>query len=278
MPERHTALNIAERLQDCISEWNIDKERVSAIVHDNASNITLAVQNLGWQSVPCFAYTLQLAVNNGLKVSQINRLASVARKTVGHFKHSSLAMTALKEKQQQLSIPQHHLIQDVATRWNSTYFMLERLHEQCWAIYAVLYDEQGTQSQYKHLYLKEEQWKLIEQLVTALKPLQVATTALCEAEIVSITLVYPVINGLLKKHLAAKPDDLAPIQAFKETVSQQIKCRFIPDSLEIVDIPPLLAAAVDPHYHQLKFVSERQRSLVYATLKGKVDDILQIKM
>ena len=26
MPERHTALNIAERLQDCISEWNIDKE------------------------------------------------------------------------------------------------------------------------------------------------------------------------------------------------------------------------------------------------------------
>ena len=156
MPKRHTALNIAERLQDCISEWNIDKERVSAIVHDNASNITLAVQNLGWQSVPCFAHTLQLTVNNGLEVSQINRLASVARKTVGHFKHSSLARTALKEKQQQLSIPQHHLIQDVATRWNSTYFMLERLHEQRWAIYAVLYDEQGTQSQYTHLYLKEE--------------------------------------------------------------------------------------------------------------------------
>lgn len=32
MPKRHTALNIAERLQDCISEWNIDKERVSAIM------------------------------------------------------------------------------------------------------------------------------------------------------------------------------------------------------------------------------------------------------
>ena len=107
-------------------------------------------------------------------------------------------MTALREKQKQLSVPQHHLIQDVATRWNSTYFMLERLHEQRWAIYAVLYDEQETQSQHKHLYLKEDQWKLIEQLCTALKPLQVATTALCEAEIVSIALVYPVINGLLK--------------------------------------------------------------------------------
>ena len=118
-------------------------------------------------------------------MSKINRLASVAHKTVGHFKYNSLAMTALKERQQQRSIPQHRLIQDVSTRWNSTYFILERLHEQCWAIYAVLHDEQETQSQYKHLYLTEEQWKLIEQLVTVLKPLQVATTALCEAEIVS---------------------------------------------------------------------------------------------
>ena len=273
MPEMHTALNIAERLRDSIKEWKIDEERVSAIVHDNASNITLAVQNLGWQSVPCFAHTLQLAVNKGLEVSQINKLASVGRKIVGHFKHSSLAMTALREKQKQLSVPQHHLIQDVATRWNSTYFMLERLHEQRWAIYAVLYDEQGTQSQYKHLYLKEDQWKLIEQLCTALKPLQVATTALCEAEIVSIALVYPVINGLLKKHLSAKPDDLAPIKAFKELVTQEIKCHFIPDSLEIVDKPALLAAAVDLHYHQLKFMSERQRPLVYAALKDKVDEL-----
>ena len=100
-----------------------------------------------------------------------------------------------------------------------------------------------------------------------------ATTALREAEIVSIALVYPVINGLLKKHLSAKPDDLAPIKAFKELVTEEIKCRFIPDSLEIVDKPALLAAAVDLHYHQLKFMSERQRPLVYAALKDKVDEL-----
>ena len=79
--------------------------------------------------------------------------------------------------------------------------MYERLLEQRWAIYAVLHDEQGTQSQYKHLYLKEDQWKLPEHLVVVLKPLQVATTALCESDIVSVSLVYPVINGLLKSIL-----------------------------------------------------------------------------
>jgi len=93
----------------------------------------------------------------------VSRLASIARKLVGYFKHSSLAMIALKEKQKQLNVPEHHFIQDVATRWNSTYFMYERLLEQCWAIYAVLHDEQGTQRQYKHLYLKEDQWKLLAQ-------------------------------------------------------------------------------------------------------------------
>ena len=56
-------------------------------------------------------------------------MTAVSRKLVGHFKHSVVAMTGLRGKQIQLDIPQHHLIQDVATRWNSTYFMLDRLAE-----------------------------------------------------------------------------------------------------------------------------------------------------
>ena len=70
-------------------------------------------------------------------------------------------------------------------------------------VYAVLHDERGSQSQYKHLHLKEEQWNLMEQMVTVLETLQIATTALCETEIVSCALIYPVINGLLKKHLVS---------------------------------------------------------------------------
>ena len=201
MPERHTGENIAETLRSAIKEWKIDERRISAVVHDNASNMNLAIEKVGCGDVPCFTHTLQLAVNSGLQNGPINRLSSVARKLVGHFKHSSLAMTALKDKQQHLNISQHHLVQDVVTRWNSTYFMYERLLEQRWAIYAVLHDERGSQSQYKHLYLKEDQWKLLEQLVAVLKPLQVATTALCESEIVSVSLVYPVIHGLLKNIL-----------------------------------------------------------------------------
>ena len=90
--------------------------------------------------------------------------------------------------------------------------MFKRLLEQRWAIYAVLYDEHGTQSQYKHLRLKEDQWNLMEQMVEVLEPLQIATTALCKTQIVSCSLIYPVVNGLLKNHLLFGEDDLPVVK------------------------------------------------------------------
>jgi len=70
---------------------------VKRIVQDNASNMNAAFKKLGWCDVPCFVHTLQLAINNGLVVSTV--MSRLALKLVGHFKHSLLAVTALKEKQ-----------------------------------------------------------------------------------------------------------------------------------------------------------------------------------
>ena len=66
----------------------------------------------------------------------------------------------------------------------------------------------------------------MEQMVTVLEPLQIATTALCETEIVSCSLIYPVINGLLKKHLVPGESDLPTVKRFKEVVAQDIERRF----------------------------------------------------
>ena len=97
-----------------------------------------------------------------------------------------------------MNVPKHHLIHDVATCWNSTTLIFQQLLEQRWVVYAVLHDERGSWSQYKHLHLKEEQWNLMDQMVTALEPLQIATTVLCETEIVCYSLIYPVKSWLLK--------------------------------------------------------------------------------
>ncbi len=74
-----------------------------------------------------------------------------------HFKRSELANTKLKEKQHQMNTTEHKLIQDVSTRWNSTFFMLERLLEQCWPIMATLSDPEVTPRGKHYFDLKPDQ-------------------------------------------------------------------------------------------------------------------------
>ena len=48
---------------------------------------------------------------------------------------------------------------------------------------------------------------------------------------------------------------------------------FYPDSLEIIDKPPIIATAVDPCYHQLQCFSNGQRALIYETVKEKLEEM-----
>ena len=128
MAERYTCryyCNIASRIQEVLEVWNIQARHVCAVVTDNASNMTAALNSLECGHLPCFAHTLQLAVNKGLNANSLNQLSSLARKLMGHFKHSTLATTALRQKQEQMNVPKHHLIQDVVTHWNSTFLMFQ---------------------------------------------------------------------------------------------------------------------------------------------------------
>ena len=43
-----------------------------------------------------------------------------------------------------MQVAQHNLIQDVSTRWNSTFYFIDRLLEQRWPITAVLSDSSVT--------------------------------------------------------------------------------------------------------------------------------------
>ncbi len=125
-------------------------------------------------------------------------------------------MTGLREKQLQLEVPQHHLIQDVSTRWNSTYFMLERLAEQRVAIYTVIHDPAFTKPQHWHLDLKDSQWDLLSQMVSVLKPLQIATTVFSSDLNISCSIIYPVITGLLFNHSVISEDDVLAAKTFKK--------------------------------------------------------------
>ena len=76
-PERHTSINIAEKLESIAEKYSITNE-VTAVVHDNAANMVAAlcvIENKhGWESLRCVAHTLQLCLIPALAISSISRL------------------------------------------------------------------------------------------------------------------------------------------------------------------------------------------------------------
>ena len=95
----------------------------------------------GWESFNCADHLIQLCVEDGIKMNMIEWLLGACWRLVTHFKHSTVATAALADRQKKMNVPVKKLLQDVSTRWNNTYYLLDRLTEMRWPISAVLSDE-----------------------------------------------------------------------------------------------------------------------------------------
>lgn len=86
-----------------------------------------AVKKMNMRHPPCFAHTLNLIVKDSLAAdTELDDLRSKVRRVVGFFRSSCTAKKKLDNLQKDLKMPQLRLLQEVETRWNSTYLMLER--------------------------------------------------------------------------------------------------------------------------------------------------------
>lgn len=124
-PKQHTAENILKALTEIPTLWEINPSKIHAIVRDNGRNIVKAIADSSFSPVPCLIHTLQLAINDSLTSEKcITEMITHSRRIVTHFHHSGSAQEKLAKIQNEFSLPQHQLIQDVTTHWNSTYYML----------------------------------------------------------------------------------------------------------------------------------------------------------
>ena len=123
---RHTGANIASCLKQILIDYGINHSAVSTVVADNASNMDVAVRMGEWRSRHCSGHTLQLAIDDGLKMSPgIQDMLKTAKAIVSFYNRSYKATEMLTELQGQLNLPVHKLINDCPTRWNSTFYMLQ---------------------------------------------------------------------------------------------------------------------------------------------------------
>ena len=83
---RHAGVNIASCLKQILKDFNIDSAAVSAVITDNASNMDLALCLGEWNSRHCFGHTLQLAIDDGIKMSPgIQEMIKTAKAIVAFY-------------------------------------------------------------------------------------------------------------------------------------------------------------------------------------------------
>ena len=186
-PSPHTADVVAELLYECISNWDLDG-RVTAIVTDNGSNMKAAFPILvkkdrceEIQRLPCVAHTLQLAIGKGLAPVEI--LAARAKRIINFFS-TQKQIERLEEIQRKLGYEDvMRCVQDVQTRWNSSYYAWDRLFylkDAIIKLQADLYtsairEDKKDGTKLKKIMLSEEEWDLLDDLIDVLTPFEEAT-------------------------------------------------------------------------------------------------------
>ncbi|XP_025411120.1 zinc finger BED domain-containing protein 1-like [Sipha flava] len=184
--ESHTAVNLSLFLNNCFKDWNIT-EKVKVAVSDNAANITSAiVMNQNWRHIPCLAHTLNLIAQSGL--GEIKRVHKKVKNIVEYFKRSTKAK--LKNAQKQMGYPELKLIQDVCTRWNSTYDMFQRCidnKEPLMSTIAII----GNMDNLVHA-----DFELIKHYCAIFKPFKEVTIELSSEKGISISKVLILIKAL----------------------------------------------------------------------------------
>ncbi|KAF0744251.1 zinc finger BED domain-containing protein 6-like, partial [Aphis craccivora] len=167
----HTGHNLAQEIERILESWELTK-KITFAVSDNAYNIKNALNNLSLKNMGCFAHTMNLIVQSALTLEE--DLINKTKNIVSHFRKSTVANNSFKTYQLNNGIKNpKKLIQDVSTRWNSTYYMVCRFVELETSIRGTLGLLNNAPEN-----LRPEEWTILKDLIKVLKPFEESTKAI----------------------------------------------------------------------------------------------------
>ena len=131
-----TADIILESLERSMEEWELPYTVSIFAVRDNGSNLKAAILRSVYFDISCFSHTLQLAIGDAVDdCDGMKNILTRCRKVVTHYHHSLVATDKLNKKMIKLygdaSGNDKSCIKTLEmsrpTRWNSDFFMVDRL-------------------------------------------------------------------------------------------------------------------------------------------------------
>lgn len=243
----HTGMSIAEKILKLLNTWHISKENIHLMIRDSGANMIRGCKDADISSASCFIHTLQLVILDSIKTQRaISDMIAVAKRIATHFNHSSLACDKLKKIQEEYNLPQKKVVQDVSTRWNSTYYMLERLQDLKRSI-TIYCADAGENLNFTSL--TNNQWELLNSTLKLLRPFEEVTRTVSSTESI-ISDVIPIVAALKKK--LSIDSDIYGVGTTKEALLENITRRF--ENIEKNE-HYMIATVLDPRY-KLAFFSD----------------------
>lgn len=146
--------------------------------------------------------------------------------------------------------------------------MVERLLEQWWPVTATLSDPEVTPRGKHYCDLKPDQWVILEDLVQGLQPFECSTVFLSGQEYSTASCLPQLVKGLHRSVLQTQYQTSAG-KAFKDLSVKGICERW--ENINSVspekDNPLVLAAAIDPRFRRMKFISPEDGTRVQSEIE-----------
>ncbi|XP_039949753.1 zinc finger BED domain-containing protein 4-like [Bactrocera tryoni] len=258
--ERHTSQHIAEMLLNTCDEWSIDKDQISAVVTDNAPNMVKAVElAFGKKHIPCFAHILNLVAQNSIEQCKpLRELISKVKDVVTWFKQSNIASNELRKS----TSDETKLIQQVPTRWNSTYYMIERFIDLREIVNNIIIRHKNAPAM-----LHASELAHLSSVLQVLRPIEAATEEVSGDKYCTSSKVIPLIHCLVLK--------IKPL-SFDDSIAKELQSLVLKEIQKrmgvIENVTPLaIATVLDPRFKKMHFTDP----LACSAAVGKIKDLMK---
>lgn len=264
LDERHTSQYISEILLKTCAEWGIKKDNATAVVTDNAANMVKAVELMFGKKkhIPCLAHTLNLVAEGTTACTEWQKIVTKIKAIVTWFKQSCVASDELRKT----TSTETKLIQSVPTRWNSTYYMVQRFLELRSVINDILFRHATAPPM-----LSGSEISIASSVLLILRPLEVATKEISADKYCTTSKIIPLVRCIFSKITSAGVAGEPVAREVQKLALQEITTRM--GSIEHVT-PLAIANILDPRFKKIHF----NDAIACSNAVSKIKDLMNIHL
>jgi len=244
---RHTGANIKQVLTSILDEFGVDVEKV-IFVTDRGANMLAAMKN--FKQISCADHMLNTVLTHLFEDKAledcpgISSLLSASKQIVRYFKKTGLMRhlpTSLK--------------QEVCTRWNTMFYLLESVLKNLTEIEHIL------QTRNEMFRMTGIDKKLLENLVAFLEVFRVASVEMEATKVPTLHLPLPWYHKIVQ-NCEVKQQDVSEMTLLKSRALQLVKSKFILEPVHHV------ASVLNPKMKNLRMLSDEEKERVYNALRA----------